>query len=101
MANKKNKQKSNKKTRDATNVVENRTKDHKEIISLEHNIERIAGAISSGKDLNPPPTRNLKYPCTICNKSVNSNQQALFCDLCQKWCHRSCDGMDTATYNEC
>ena len=61
-------------------------------------MERIAGAISSGKELNPQLSRNLKYPCVICNSSVKSNQQGLHCDLCQKWCHRSCDGMDSVTY---
>ena len=97
MANKKNKKKI-KNVPNPTNVVEKRTKNHKEMIALETNIQRIAGAIISGKELNPPPSRKLKYPCVICNNSVNSNHQALQCDLCQKWCHRSCDGMDASTY---
>ena len=97
MANKKNKKKI-KNVPNHTNVVEKRTKNHKEIIALESNMERIAGAIISGKELNPPSSRKLKYPCAICNKSVNCNHQGLQCDRCQKWCHRSCDGMDVATY---
>ena len=97
MANKKNRKKS-KNVHGTDNVVEKRTNNHKEIIMLENNMERIAGAISSGKELNPQLSRNLKYPCVICNSSVKSNQQGLHCDLCQKWCHRSCDGMDSVTY---
>ena len=37
-------------------------------IALKNNIDRIAGALLLGKDLNPP--NRLKFPCCICNKSV-------------------------------
>ena len=56
-------------------------------IKLKNTLDRIAGAISSGKNLNPPPTRNIKYPCIICNRPVQSNQKAIECDTCEKWCH--------------
>ena len=100
MANKKNKKKAKNVSNTTANVVEKRTKNHKEIIALDNNIERICGAIASQQELNPPPTKNWKHPCVICNKSVNNNQKSLHCDLCEKWCHRSCDGMDEATYDE-
>ena len=100
MGNKKNRRKVKNVPKSATNVVEKRTKNHKEIIALENNIQRISGAIRSQKELNPPPSKNLKNPCVICNKSVNKNQQSLQCDLCQKKCHRSCDSMDVDTYNK-
>ena len=100
MGNKKNKRKAKTTSNDPADVVEKRTKNHKELIALENNIERISGAIGSQQVLNPPPPKHWKYPCVICNKSVNANQQSLHCDLCQKWCHRSCDGMDEVTYKE-
>ena len=61
-------------------------------IKLQNTIDRIAGAILTGTNLNPPPSRNIKYPCIICNRSVQSNQKAIECDTCQKWCHINCDG---------
>ena len=64
-------------------------------IKLKNTLDRIAGAILSGKNLNPPPTRNIKWPCIICNRPVQSNQKAIECDTCQKWCHINCDGRVT------
>ena len=29
-------------------------------------------------------THNIKHPCGICHKSVNKNQQAIFCTCCSK-----------------
>ena len=48
-------------------------------------LDRIAGAILAGRDLNPQPTRNIKWPCIICNRPVQNNQKALECDSCQGW----------------
>ena len=64
-------------------------------IKLQNTIDRIAGAILSGKDLNPPPIRKIKFPCIICNKPVQNNQKAIECDTCHKWCHKNCDGRIT------
>ena len=64
-------------------------------IKLENTIDRIAGAILAGKKLNPPPTRNIKWPCIICNRPVQCNQKAIECDSCQNWCHMNCDGRIT------
>ena len=61
-------------------------------IKLQNTIDRIAGAILAGINLNPPPTRKIKWPCIICNRPVNSNQKAIECDTCHKWCHMNCDG---------
>ena len=66
-------------------------------IALKNNIDRIAGAILLEKDLNPP--NKLKFPCSICNKSVQKNQNAIQCDKCDKWVHRKCEGMSIDTYN--
>ena len=64
-------------------------------IKLQNTIDRIAGAILSGTNLNPPPTRNIKWPCIICNRPVQTNQKAIECDTCHKWCHINCDGRVT------
>ena len=64
-------------------------------IKLKNTLDRIAGAILAGRDLNPPPTRNIKWPCIICNRPVQNNQKALECDSCHKWCHLNCDGRVT------
>ena len=66
-------------------------------ITLKNNMDRIAGAILLGKDLNPP--NRLKFPCSICNKSVQKNQNAIQCDKCDKWVHRKCEGMSIEKYN--
>ena len=66
-------------------------------IALKNNIERIAGAIIQGIELNPP-TR-YSDPCSICNKKVQSNQNAIECNSCKKWTHRKCEGMTVETYN--
>ena len=98
MANKKNKKTSKSKPKVDNKVVDNRSSNHKEMIALENNMERISGAISSGKELNPP--NNLKWPCVICNKNVLSNQNGITCDHCDRWCHRHCDAMSQDTYNK-
>ena len=64
-------------------------------IKLQNTLDRIAGAILSGKNLNPPPTRKIKWPCIICNRPVQSNQKAIEWDTCQKWCHINWDGRGT------
>ena len=64
---------------------------------LKNTIVRIAGSILSGKVLNPP--NNLRWPCSICNKNCLSNQQAIQCDSCDKWCHISCDGTSKEDYH--
>ena len=39
--------------------------------------------------------------CTGCYKEVKSTQQAISCDLCQRWMHRICSDMSTVLYNQC
>ena len=88
MANKKNK----KKNSSAQNVVNKLSKENQAVgIAYENNLERISGAILLGVDLNAK--NKLKYPCAICNKSVQKNQNGILCDKCGKWCHRKCDAM--------
>ena len=65
-------------------------------IALKNNIERIAGAILSEKELNPP--NNFKFPCSICNKNCLKNQACIQCDTCDKFCHIKCDGTSLEKY---
>ena len=100
MANKKNKKNKKAVPKAANNIVDKCSSNSKEVIALRNNIERISGAILSGKELNPPPRTNLKWPCVICNKNVLSNQNGITCDNCGKWCHRQCDAMSKETYDK-
>ena len=47
--------------------------------------------------LNPGP---MKWPCTVCGKSVKSNDRALLCDLCVYWSHTRCVGVSEIHYQE-
>ena len=94
MANKKNKKN---KSSSQKKVVNKLSKENQAVeIAYENNLERISGAILLGVDLNTK--NNLKYPCVICNKSVQNNQHGIACDLCGKWCHRKCDAMTPEMY---
>ena len=95
MANKKNKKNKKKDPKVDNEVIDKRSSNQKEMIALENNMERIAGAILSDKELNPP--NNFKWPCVICNKNVLSNQNGITCDHCDRWCHRQCDAMSQET----
>ncbi|CAG2244297.1 unnamed protein product [Mytilus edulis] len=46
---------------------------------------------------NPGP---IKYPCAICDKSVNSNHRAVSCDNCQLWVHIKCGNISPEDYNK-
>ena len=46
------------------------------------------------------PSKKLKYPCSICNKSVMSNQKAIECDTCNLWSHIKCDGTSEKEYDK-
>ena len=41
----------------------------------------------------------MNYPCIKCGKEIRLRQQALECDVCKKWQHRTCDtGITQAQY---
>ena len=65
-------------------------------IKFEQVTERIISAICQDKELNVH--NNFHSPCSICNKNVLSNQKAVYCDSCHKWCHIKCDGSTLETY---
>ena len=66
-------------------------------IKLKQSMERIAGAILSEKELNPP--NRLNYPCSICNKNCLKNQARIDCSTCGKLYHIKCDGTTIEKYN--
>ena len=39
--------------------------------------------------------------CRSCFKEVKQSQQAICCDTCDQWTHRSCSDMSTNTYSRC
>lgn len=39
--------------------------------------------------------------CRSCSKEVKVNQQAIFCDTCERWIHRSCSDMSMQIYRQC
>ena len=67
--------------------------------SIDGIIEKI-----SKKDLNDvtksKSSRKLKFPCSICESSVMSNQKAIQCDSCNLWAHIKCDGTSLNDYND-
>ena len=95
MANKKNRR-SNSNTQKKVSNKLSHTNQASEI-AYKNNVERISGSILLGTELNPK--NNLKFPCVICNKNVQKNQNAITCDHCDKWCHRKCDAMSPETYD--
>ena len=42
--------------------------------------------------------RTAKFPCSICDKNCNSNQDAIFCTHCASWVHRKCNAMSKEEY---
>ena len=81
MANKKLKKKNSSSQKKVVNKL---SKENQAVeIAYENNLERISGAILLGVDLNA--NSNLKYPCVICNKSVQSNQNGRGVGLFGLW----------------
>ena len=39
--------------------------------------------------------------CKGCDKEVKENQQAIFCDICERWIHRFCSDMSKRIYTQC
>ena len=67
-------------------------------IALKNNLDRIAGAILIGSELNPP--NRFKNPCSICNKNCLKNQAFINCSTCGKDYHIKCDGTSLKQYND-
>ena len=40
----------------------------------------------------------IHFPCGVCGKSVNNNQKAIQCDICNFWVHIKCNGLNNDDY---
>ena len=40
----------------------------------------------------------IKFPCSVCYKSVAKNHKAVKCSCCKKWIHIKCNHIDVNTY---
>ena len=40
----------------------------------------------------------IKYPCSVCSKSVRKNDRAVFCDVCNFWVHIKCNNITPSEY---
>ena len=43
-------------------------------------------------------TSSVKFPCKVCGKNVNDNDQAIQCDLCNYWIHINCNNFSYIDY---
>ena len=41
-----------------------------------------------------------KFFCIVCAKSCKSNQNAIYCDICQKWLHQKCSELSIKEFTE-
>ena len=63
-------------------------------------IDKIKVAINKLKNKNQKPrkTRAAKFPCSVCDKNCNINQEAIFCTHCDQWVHRKCNATSKQEY---
>ena len=65
-------------------------------------IDKIKVAITKLKTKNNDQVgkkkRFAKFPCALCDKNCNENQQAIFCNSCSSWVHRKCNGTTKIEY---
>ncbi|KAK3727982.1 hypothetical protein QZH41_015933, partial [Actinostola sp. cb2023] len=63
------------------------------------NQNRYQGQMLQGPDNGAAPAEPV-YPCGICQKEVDDNDDAILCETgCGKWYHRVCTGLTIAAYN--
>ena len=43
--------------------------------------------------------RKHKFPCIVCEKNCNVNQQSIYCTQCLNWVHRKCNGTSKADFD--
>ena len=63
-------------------------------------IDKIKVAINKLKNKNQKPRkiRAAKFPCSVCDKNCNINQEAIFCTHCDQWVHRKCNATSKQEY---
>ena len=48
----------------------------------------------------PRKNRFAKFPCSICDKNCNKNQDATYCTSCSQWVHRKCNCTSKTEYKK-
>ena len=48
----------------------------------------------------PRKNRFAKFPCYICDKNFNKNQDAIYCTSCSQWVHRTCNCTSKTKYKK-
>ena len=43
--------------------------------------------------------KEIDFPCSVCKKNVKNNQNALECEICTHWVHRTCNKLDQKGYD--
>ena len=63
-------------------------------------IDKIKVAINKLKNKNQKPRkrRAAKFPCSVCDKNCNINQEAIFCTHYDQWVHRKCNATSKQEY---
>ena len=45
-------------------------------------------------------TKDVQYPCSICDKNVRGNAKAVCCDICDHWVHINCNFITSKEYKK-
>ena len=51
-----------------------------------------------GKDKKVSKQKGSEVICLDCKKSVKESDEAVECEVCKLWCHKSCQGMSDGLY---
>lgn len=54
--------------------------------------------LSGQVEINPGPSSAQEYPCAVCCDEVCENDHAILCDVCNQWCHITCVGISSQSY---
>ena len=84
-----------------TGYLKNFHRLHKEGIATSHPrglVGLLSLMLSGDIEINPGPVNEPMYPCAVCQLGVNWSHQAVACDVCDVWVHKSCASMDSTTY---
>ena len=65
-------------------------------------IDKIKAAITKLKNTkqrsNQLKFKTIKFPCSVCDKNCNVNQDAIYCTQCELWVHHKCNGTSKQEY---
>ena len=60
----------------------------------------IAKLKATTKEHCPRKNRFAKFPCSVCDKNCNKNQDAIYCTSCSQWVHGKCNCRSKTEYNK-